>query len=132
MRIVVNGVEILFDDGLRGVNHKLDRILTQQSAILALEKVEMATVKNVQDSIVELQATVEAEVGQEQSIIKLLNEMSALEKQIAADLAKALADNDPVALQAAVDAINQLAVSSSTQAAAIAAAVAANPLPTAP
>lgn len=84
---------------------QLDRIERKLDLVLAKETKEMAT-------IADIQAAVTAEKTVEDSVVTLLQTLSA-------DLKAALAANDPAALQAVVDSIN-------TNAAALAAAVTAN------
>lgn len=149
MRMFVGGIEIIINGWkkvkarLDEANAKLDRILLQQTQILANQSAIQAQlsasqaretamadeVKNLQDSLDELQATTEAEAGQENSIIALVTGMGEILKDLTAKLDAAIAAGDPVAIAAATAAIKDLSVQSSARAAALAAAAAANPLP---
>lgn len=128
MKISINGVVIETDDSeLRGVNRKLDRILTRLGAIQAQERNEMTLVQDIAAKTAALQASVEAETAIDQSVVTLLNGQTVILADLRKQLADAIAANaDPAALQAIVDALSALEATNTAQAAALAAAVVAN------
>lgn len=127
MKISINGVVIETDDSeLRGVNRKLDRILTRVGAMQAQERNEMTLVQDIQAKTAALQASVEAETAIDQSVVTLLNGQTVILADLRKQLADAIAANDSVALQAVVDALSQLEATNTAQSAGLAAAVVAN------
>jgi hypothetical protein len=96
-------------DAIRIVSDKFDLFYTRMSAQLG--KVSTTEIR-IMASLADIQAAVAAEQTVEASVVTLLGQLSA-------DLQAALASNDPTAMQAVVDQLNQNAQS-------LAAAVTAN------
>lgn len=83
----------------------------------------MATIKDVQDRLATLQASVEGETDLVQAVKTLTEGNTALISDLRDQLAAAIASNDPKALQAVVDALTAIESTNTANAQAIADAV---------
>lgn len=102
---------------------KTNALLTQ---LVARSNTEMAGIKDLQAALTSQTASIKANTDAENSCVVLLQTISANQKLTNQQLADAMANNDPVAMQAALDlaVANQAALDKNT--ADIAAAVVAN------
>ena len=105
---------------------KLDTINQQQQQLLTQGDKIMSTLADVQALIATLTADVAADATVEQSAITLLNGLTKSIGDLSAQLAAAIASGDPVALQAAADALAAQNTALASNTAALAAAVTAN------
>jgi hypothetical protein len=127
VQINVNHTHHLAPDATAYVKSMLTAIYNQGAKI-------MATLADIKAEIATLTADVTAETTAEQSAITLLGGLSAQITNLSAQLATALANDDPAGLQAASDALTALGTNVTTNTAALAQAVTANtpPAPPAP
>ena len=104
---------------LLGINNKLDNIYKRENEI-------MATLAEIQEKIAKQTADIAEQKTVEESIVTLLNQTVATEKDIKAQLEAAIASNDPAALQAVADTLDANTTALEANTADIAAAVTAN------
>jgi len=125
MGFFIPGVFVSSDD-MRKVQDQQAVIIGLLNQLVKGSVTTMATIKDIQANIAGLQADVTAEKNAEDAIVLLLNKLNANDAALQAQLAAAIAASDPVAIQAAMDALtaNRAAVQANT--AALAAAVLAN------
>jgi hypothetical protein len=107
-------------------------LLLSQATAIAVQKltaqeiIDMATIADVQAGIAALTKSVAANGDAEASATQLLTTLSTQLGALTTQLAAAIAANDPVATQAALDALTAQKNAIDTQATAMAAAVVAN------
>ncbi len=101
-------------------------VLNALTNILNGEKTIMAKLADLTVAVKDLQAKVAAETTLEASIEALLTDMAAQQKILADQLAAAIAENDPVAIQAVADGLAQSSVNLDSNIAGLTAAVTAN------
>jgi hypothetical protein len=87
---------------------------------------DMAVMKDVQDRLATLQSSVEGETDLVQAVKTLQDGQTALLIDLRAQLAAAIAGNDPVALQAVVDTLDTITATNTKNAEEIAASVVKN------
>lgn len=98
----------LHDVDSAGVTQKFDQILTQLGVIETQVKHLMPNLKDIQDKIAALQASVAAETNVDTSIVTLLQGLTAMIASLKQQLADAIAANDPAAVQAVLDGLTAL------------------------
>ena len=86
----------------------------------------MPTLKDLQDKVAALIASVNAETDLDNSIISLLTGLNSMVASLKQQLADAIAANDPAALQAVLDGLNTLESTVDTNKQKIADAITAN------
>ena len=87
-------------------------------------------VRQMAINVAALQAAVAAETTVDQSVLTLIQGLVASQQSLSAQLAAAIAANDPAALAAVQSAIDASVATMQTNAASLSAAVAANTAPT--
>lgn len=115
------------DQRLHTIENKLEAILVVSNLLLKGERVIMASLDDLKANVATLIATVTAEGDVVQAAVLAINGLTGQIATLSQQLADAIALGDPVAIQAAADAIkaqNDLIVS---QTAALAAAIPAVP-----
>ncbi len=90
---------------LEALTTRLDDLALDIRAVKAQGDSLMAGLKDVQDKIVALAAAVAANTQVDTSIVTLLQGLTAMIAALRQQLADAIAANDPVAIQAALDAL---------------------------
>jgi DNA repair ATPase RecN len=94
-------LHVYIDDTPDGVNQALKKILTHLGAI-------MASVADIKTSVDALSVKVTAEESVIDSVVTLLNGLSAMIADLKSQLAAAIAANDPAAIQAVADSLSAL------------------------
>jgi ABC-type transporter Mla subunit MlaD len=94
-------IHVYIHDESAGVNPILQKILTQLGVI-------MAGVADIKASVDALSAKVTEEETVIDSVVTLLNGLSAMIADLKAQLAAAIANNDPAAIQAVADSLAAL------------------------
>lgn len=108
------------------VTSKLDQIITQLNSVAIKEQAQMATLADIVAKTEQLRASVESEGDVVASLNQWLTGENAIMQDLKAQLAAALAANDPTAMQAAVDALDSILTSNTTFRDATVAAILAN------
>jgi hypothetical protein len=107
-------------------HHNCDQVLQQFTFLFQKVSQIMASIQDIKDKLVALQASVANETTVDQSIITLVQGLSSSIGDLKKQLADALASNDPTALQAVVDGLGAVPQTVDANAASIAAAVTTN------
>jgi excinuclease UvrABC nuclease subunit len=105
---------------------QLEQILARLQSLQRQEHREMTQLTDIQAKLVTLRADVEGETDVVTSVKTLLEGQNALLVSLRQQLADAIANNDPVALQAVLDAIDTITVTNATNKQATVDAVVAN------